>query len=287
MGTPDYMSPEQARGDTSIDARTDVWAVGAVLFEMIAGRPPFDAPSTNLIITKIITERATPITEFVPLVPPDVAALVHRALEPQRARRYQTMAEFRDAVMACSEYPSELRSRRTTARHTVPASFAPASIPAPARPSGDTVVNAAAPPGATQGTTSVIQRSPRPSSNRLALVLAAGLAAIGIAAVVAAMRWERPVAHAPPRAPSRALTQDRTPALSAVTPAPAAPAPVPTAPAPAPLVPPAVDPAEPALNAVPHASGNTAHHPTPSVPMPDLHRRPGGPLRTIDRYSVQ
>jgi serine/threonine-protein kinase len=290
IGTPDYMSPEQARGDTSIDARTDVWAVGAVLYEMLAGRPPFDAPSTNLIITKIITERVAPITEFVPLIPPDVAATVHRALEPQRARRFQDMGSFREAVMACSEYPDELRSRRTTARHGIPLSLAPPAIPSPPNPTGDTIVNAAplapVPANVANATTSTIQRSPHAMRSRAPVVLAGALAAVGVVAVLFALRFHRappPVTNVP------VVTSVHAPPVEPHAPAPQT-QPVAEAPI-AHTEPPAAANATTGSTPPPTPASHTnapATHRNNTLPgVPDLRHGPGGRLHTIDHYSVQ
>ncbi len=98
LGTPYYMSPEQGRGDSTIDARTDVWSVGAVLFELLAGAPPFDAANYNLLVLKILTERPPRIETMAPGIPADLAAIVHGALEPDRDRRFASMRDFRDAL---------------------------------------------------------------------------------------------------------------------------------------------------------------------------------------------
>ena len=68
MGTVQYMSPEQARG-WQVDERTDVWSLGVVLYEMIAGRPAFEAYSKNEIIAAILEREPLPISRFVPDIP--------------------------------------------------------------------------------------------------------------------------------------------------------------------------------------------------------------------------
>jgi hypothetical protein len=93
------MSPEQGRGDTSIDARTDVWSLGIVLFETLSGAPPFDAPNYNLLILKILTERPPRLESFAPAVPAELANIVHRAIEPDREQRYPSMRAFLDALL--------------------------------------------------------------------------------------------------------------------------------------------------------------------------------------------
>jgi serine/threonine-protein kinase len=161
MGTPFYMSPEQARGDSSIDGRTDVWSVGAVLYEMLAGRCPFVAPNYNLLITKIITERPPRIELFAPAVPAAISDLVHRALEPDRAQRFATMRAFCDAVRDCpvldialprrstGEFRAAAAPRAATpapANKPAPPPRAPTPLPSPRTPSASNLDTAATVP---------------------------------------------------------------------------------------------------------------------------------------------
>jgi serine/threonine protein kinase len=98
MGTPYYMAPEQARGDSSLDQRVDLWAVGVVMYEALAGRRPFVATNYNALLVKILTSRPRPLQKLVRGLPDDVAALVERALSKLREDRFQTAEEFISAV---------------------------------------------------------------------------------------------------------------------------------------------------------------------------------------------
>jgi serine/threonine protein kinase len=94
MGTVAYMSPEQARGE-QVDERTDVWSLGVVLYEMIAGSSPFVAGTSNEIISGILAKASTPsITRHALDVPNDLEKVVEKALSKDKEQRYQTALEF-------------------------------------------------------------------------------------------------------------------------------------------------------------------------------------------------
>ncbi|HZM16286.1 MAG TPA: protein kinase, partial [Candidatus Krumholzibacteria bacterium] len=99
LGTPQYMSPEQAAGERNIDARTDIYALGVVLYEMLAGRPPFAGHTVLEILSKVIKEDPRPLVAQRKTVPPHVDAAVARALEKLPADRWQTAAQFAEALV--------------------------------------------------------------------------------------------------------------------------------------------------------------------------------------------
>ncbi|HSE28294.1 MAG TPA: protein kinase [Gemmatimonadales bacterium] len=98
LGTPHYMSPEQATAEKEITARADVYSLGAVLYEMLTGNPPHTGASAQQIIMKIVTEDAAPVTRLRKAVPPNVAAAVATAIEKLPADRFATAAEFARAL---------------------------------------------------------------------------------------------------------------------------------------------------------------------------------------------
>jgi len=100
LGTPQYMAPEQAMGDRHIDARADIYALGAVTFEMLAGEPPFTGPSGQAIIARVITEDAPSLRAHRRSVPLHVEAAVSRALEKLPADRFATARAFADSMLA-------------------------------------------------------------------------------------------------------------------------------------------------------------------------------------------
>ncbi len=92
VGTPQYMSPEQATGEKEIDGRADVYATGAVLYEMLAGEPPFTGPSARIILTRSLTEAPRPLSAARAGLPASVDTAVMKALAKNPADRYDTAA---------------------------------------------------------------------------------------------------------------------------------------------------------------------------------------------------
>ncbi len=95
IGTPFYMSPEQVEGG-AVDSGTDLWSLGAVLYEMITGRPPFSGPNTAAVATAILRSEPPPIESLRPGTPPMVISIVRRLLTKNRTQRYSTAAELRE-----------------------------------------------------------------------------------------------------------------------------------------------------------------------------------------------
>ncbi len=98
LGTPHYMSPEQATADRELTHRSDIYSLGAVLFEMLTGSPPHQAPSAQQLIMKIATEDAPRVTSLRKSVPPHVADAVAMALEKLPADRFDRAKAFADAL---------------------------------------------------------------------------------------------------------------------------------------------------------------------------------------------
>ncbi len=98
LGTPHYMSPEQATAEKEITARSDVYSVASVLYEMLAGQPPHVGGPAQQVIMRIITERARPVSEFRRNVPPNVVAALDKALEKLPADRFESAKAFSEAL---------------------------------------------------------------------------------------------------------------------------------------------------------------------------------------------
>jgi len=101
VGTPGYMSPEQARGRRDLDPRTDLYSVGVVLYEMLAGRRPFEGLTPTDVMVRACTESPVPLAELRPDLSPALTALVMRAFRCEREERFASAAEMRAALEEC------------------------------------------------------------------------------------------------------------------------------------------------------------------------------------------
>jgi serine/threonine-protein kinase len=125
IGTPHYMSPEQAMGDRELDARSDVYSLAAVLYEVLTGEPPYTGSTAQAIVARVITEEPRQIHLQRRTVPPHVADAVHKALNKLPADRFGSAASFAEALVtpgyvtpshtqagAAPEAPAQKLSRR-------------------------------------------------------------------------------------------------------------------------------------------------------------------------------
>lgn len=110
MGTPYYMSPEQARGDRNLDARVDLYACGVMLYEMLTGKRPFIAPNYNALLLQIIHKEPRPLRSVRPTVPEGFDAIIERAMKKDRVARYQTAQDF---IRELNALGRKLSPRRT------------------------------------------------------------------------------------------------------------------------------------------------------------------------------
>jgi len=125
VGTPAFMSPEQAMGDKDVDGRSDLYSVGIVGYLMLTGRLPFEAPNTPAMLMKHVSETPVPLRSLRPDVPPALSDIVDRCLAKRPADRWQSALQLRDALRHVQ------RGGQLEARAVVP--YAPAASPA-ARP---------------------------------------------------------------------------------------------------------------------------------------------------------
>jgi hypothetical protein len=106
LGTPFYMSPEQAMGEREITARSDVYAIGCVLYEMLTGDPPFTGSTAQAIVARVVTESPRPMLPQRHTIPSHVEAAVLTALEKLPADRFSSAAEFADALAGRTTVPT-------------------------------------------------------------------------------------------------------------------------------------------------------------------------------------
>ena len=107
IGTPEYMSPEQAAGEEDLDGRTDVWSLGVVLYELLCSAVPFVARNYNLTILRVLTEPVPRIETLTTGLPESAIRIVHRALERDRSARYATVREMLHDVRASGDLAIE------------------------------------------------------------------------------------------------------------------------------------------------------------------------------------
>ncbi|MEO7521092.1 MAG: protein kinase [Gemmatimonas sp.] len=116
LGTPQYMSPEQAMGEKSLDARSDIYALGAVVYEMLTGEPPFTGASVQAIVAKVLTERPVPVSTTRDTVSLGVERAVLKSLAKLPADRFASARDFAEALEGRSESALQSDVVRTAPR---------------------------------------------------------------------------------------------------------------------------------------------------------------------------
>ena len=222
LGTPRYMSPEQCRESRDVDHRTDVYSLGVILYEMLAGAPPFVSSSWGELAHMHIGVEPPALQTHLPDVPTQVAQVVHRALEKDPDARFQSMAQFESALQTAAP-------GRTAVSAAEPA--APAIAPAPGRAwqAGSTMqleMPAPAPARRSRGTTlagaasEVLSDSGRPSRGTRtapALVIASVAALVVIVGALALRRT--PTTPAPGLVPAAVVPAGAAPRAAEAPPA--------------------------------------------------------------------
>ena len=110
VGTPTYMSPEQAAGEADLDGRSDLYALACVLYEMVAGQPPFTGPTAEALIRQHMVVDAPPVTNFRPAAPAAVTVALQRALAKAPADRFNSVAQFSEALRLGEGAPATVTS---------------------------------------------------------------------------------------------------------------------------------------------------------------------------------
>jgi serine/threonine-protein kinase len=167
MGSPGYMSPEQMRSTKNVDSRTDIWSLGVILYELVAGRVPFQADTFSALCVKIAVDPHPPLPPLPEKLPRGFDSVLNRALEKDAARRFQSAAEFAQALVPYAGAQGRVSAQRLSA--------APAVMPSAAYrvmlgPNANTLDAAS---GQARGA-----RSERPSRPRTLILAGAGLVAV-------------------------------------------------------------------------------------------------------------
>ncbi|HET8622649.1 MAG TPA: protein kinase [Gemmatimonadales bacterium] len=165
LGTPHYMSPEQAMGEREITPRSDVYALGAVLYEMLTGDPPFTGSTAQAIVARVVTETPRPLLPQRHTIPPHVETAVLTALEKLPADRFNTAAELAQALAA--------------PRHSAATTVAiPAAAPAPSKAGRPAALTVGALLVAVLATAAALwgwfRPPPKPEVNRFSLLFRPG-----------------------------------------------------------------------------------------------------------------
>lgn len=197
MGTPYYMSPEQAKGAKGMDARADLYSVGVILYECLTGQVPFNADTFNELLFKIVLETPPPLEQLVPELDPNFSSLVTKSMAREPAHRFQSAQEFQDALTNWA------RTGLGTSVH--PAAQAPGVRPPEPIASSGVKPNATT-PGAWSQTGSGQVEAPKKSSGPVVAIAAvAAIAIIGGGGTFAALKAgvfdsETPAAQPDPEA---------------------------------------------------------------------------------------
>jgi serine/threonine protein kinase len=258
LGTPCYMSPEQAFGEKDIDHRADVWALGIILYECFSGVLPTSASNIGQVLKIVLTGSIPPLASVVPELPPEVTSLVDRMLSQDRARRPSDLREAKRILEACAGAPADASAQdfgppsavappttdprlasggASGALATLPSDppNARAHTPTPASGRGVVVAGSATvdPLGATGALTPSVAPSTPPRSARRGALLAGAVVTAGLAAALAAWSTLRggatpqatPVLAGAPSAADPSPTSPALPTLPTLDGAPASSAP--------------------------------------------------------------
>jgi serine/threonine-protein kinase len=260
MGTPYYMSPEQAQGTQGIDGRSDVYSLGVIMYEALAGAVPFDGDTFNELMFKIVLSNPRPLQQVAPHLDPQLVALVERAMSRSLEGRFQSAEEMIQAIDAqFGAVPGEYRRTAANPAVAVPGATGTGAHAALGTGTyrGTPAAGAPAVPGAPTGNTWAASHADIPKNSSAPLFIGAGVAALLLAGGAFAAYEKFVVKSASKTADSAAVV-----ASSSTAPAPHASESAPPSVAPVASVAPVVSPAP---SAAPSASAQAA---PPAKPAP-------------------
>jgi serine/threonine-protein kinase len=254
LGTPFYMSPEQAQAQPDVDARSDLWSVGAILYECLTGRPPYTGVTYEQVIVNICMNDADDVRVYNPAVPEPVAHVIAQALARDREDRFQSAREFLDSLRAAAGAGGAISSRGglisnddsvvSSSEPPVSAGRTP-STPSGSRrpPAGDPALDAtlryhATPPDGSGRSTLESRRQPVARQRRMFVLVAVSALLAGCLLAVLVAPAMRSADRRPVAVPPAYLETSKPPETTA------APPPVVVVPSAAPVIEPAPPPAE-------------------------------------------
>ena len=188
MGTPHYMSPEQVRGERA-DARSDVFALGCVFYELLTYRKPFDADSMHSVLFKVMQEEPPPVHELTPGIPPVLAQVVERAMAKDAAQRFQNASEFRTALHRAMQAIAAGEGEKALPDLAPPAAGAPSRTSDASSSRSSSAARGGPGPGAVRATSASASRAqPRPaapapapaSASKAPLLIGGGLLLVAV-----------------------------------------------------------------------------------------------------------
>jgi eukaryotic-like serine/threonine-protein kinase len=204
IGSPLYMSPEQMQTSREVDARTDIWALGVILFELLAGRAPYSAETMTELAIKIATEPTPSIRDVRPEVPPGLEAVIGKCLEKDLHQRYGNVAEFAFALLPFA--PKRALAHFERISGIVEASgLSAGALEAPPSPR-------IASERASAETLLPLGRTTGESSSRKATVVGAGVVGAVILVAIVGSIWKRESTHR--EEPGTAAVRSQSPAGS-------------------------------------------------------------------------
>jgi serine/threonine-protein kinase len=286
MGSPLYMSPEQIRSTRDVDSRTDIWALGVILYELLTGNLPFSGTSIPELAAKILLEPPIPLSHYRPDLPEELGAVLMRALQKDPNTRYPTAGEFVLDLVPYAPRKARVNVERITKLLTqagmsssslmpeAPGTRESTEPPAQRLQRGDSTVTEVA--GSTK---------PKSTPSQAGKMVALGLAAVVLLGAVGFFAFGRGEPAAPP------VAEAQSPAPAAAHPAAAAEPGPPLAPAapavqPAPSAAPAAAPVASAVSPTPTAVKAPAHkaaavvEPKTPVQKPPAAPAPAAPVAT-------